>query len=147
MNDHIKFYKVNDPFGCFSNFSKHSFNLDDETWLTAEHYFQSRKFLDENVKEKIRAVESPMDAALIGRNRNYSLVKNWESIKDEVMRVAVFAKFSQNDDIKEILLSTGDAKIVEHTKNDSYWGDGGDGNGKNMLGLILMETRIKLRDG
>jgi len=147
MSCYIKFYKVNDPFGCFSNFSKHSFNLDDETWLTAEHYFQSRKFLDENIKEKIRAVASPMDAALLGRNRNYTLVQNWESIKDDVMRVAVFEKFSQNDDIKEILLSTGDAIIIEHTRNDSYWGDGGDGSGKNMLGLILMQTREKLRGG
>lgn len=143
----IKFYRVNDDYGCFSNFSKHSFNLDDETWLTAEHYFQSRKFLDENIKGKIRAVASPIDAALLGRNRNYTLVQNWESIKDDVMRVAVFEKFSQNDDIKEILLSTGDAIIIEHTRNDSYWGDGGDGSGKNMLGLILMQTREKLRGG
>ena len=41
-----------------------------------------------------------------------------------------------------------DAKIVEHTRNDDYWGDRGDrgdGSGKNTLGLILMETREALR--
>lgn len=108
--DIIKFYRVNDDYGCFSNFSKHSFNLDDERWLTAEHYFQSRKFLDESVKEKIRAVASPMDAALIGRNRNYTLVKNWESIKDDVMRMAVVAKFSQNDEIKKYFYQQGTQK-------------------------------------
>lgn len=33
---------------------------------------------------------------------------------------------------------------MEHTANDSYWGDGGDGSGKNMLGRILMEIRDKI---
>ena len=31
------------------------------------------------------------------------------------------------------------------TRNDSYWGDGGDGSGKNMLGTVLMEVRQKIR--
>ena len=46
---------------------------------------------------------------------------------------------------REILLPTGDAKIVEHTENDAYWGDGGDGSGENKLGLILMRVRVELR--
>jgi N-glycosidase YbiA len=44
-------------------------------------------------------------------------------------------------------LATGDAKIVEHTENDAYWGDGGDGSGQNKLGQILMEVREELRHG
>jgi hypothetical protein len=69
----------------------------------------------------------------------------WESIKDDVMRKAVSAKFSQHDDILAILPATANATIVEHTENDSYWGDGGDGSGKNMLGRILMEVREGLK--
>jgi predicted NAD-dependent protein-ADP-ribosyltransferase YbiA (DUF1768 family) len=42
-------------------------------------------------------------------------------------------------------METGDATLIEHTANDSYWADGGDGSGKNMLGIILMEVRNKLR--
>ena len=42
---------------------------------------------------------------------------------------------------RALLLATGDAKLVEHTENDDYWGDGGDGRGKNMLGRILMDVR------
>jgi ribA/ribD-fused uncharacterized protein len=61
------------------------------------------------------------------------------------MREAVLAKFSQHPDLREILLATGDALIVEHTENDSYWGDGGDGSGVNMLGRILVEVRAALR--
>ena len=48
-------------------------------------------------------------------------------------------------DIRSILLGTGDATLVEHTENDAYWGDGGDGSGKNMLGKILMRVRERLR--
>jgi ribA/ribD-fused uncharacterized protein len=48
-------------------------------------------------------------------------------------------------DIREILLATGDARIVKHTENDAYWGDGGDGSGENRLGQILMRVREELR--
>jgi predicted NAD-dependent protein-ADP-ribosyltransferase YbiA (DUF1768 family) len=35
-------------------------------------------------------------------------------------------------------------KLIEQTQNDAYWGDGGNGSGKNMLGRILMEVREKI---
>jgi O-acetyl-ADP-ribose deacetylase (regulator of RNase III) len=47
----------------------------------------------------------------------------------------------------DTLLSTGNDYLVEHTKNDSYWADGGDGTGKNMLGIILMEVRDSIKKG
>ena len=71
---------------------------------------------------------------------------DWAKVKDSVMLDAVRAKFNQYDELKELLLSTGDAKIVEHTANDSYWGNGGDGKGKNRLGQILMLVRRELRE-
>jgi hypothetical protein len=61
------------------------------------------------------------------------------------MTRAVRAKFTQHVDLCAMLLGTGDATIVEHTHNDAYWGDGGDGSGKNMLGQILMKVRDELR--
>ena len=97
------------------------------------------------IQEKIRLLESPMDAALEGRNRHNPLRKDWEDVKDDIMRYAVREKFRQNTVIMEDLLETGDSIIIEHTKNDSYWADGGDGTGKNMLGKILMEVRAELR--
>jgi len=86
-----------------------------------------------------------MVAARLGRSRAQPIRPDWEQVKDELMKAALLAKFRQNKDIREILLSTGDAQLVEHTKNDRYWGDGGDGSGKNKLGLLLMEIREKLR--
>ena len=77
--------------------------------------------------------------------REKPLRKDWESVKDQVMFDAVLAKFTQNPDIARKLLSTGDAYLIEHTKNDSYWADGGDGSGKNRLGEVLMAVRDSLR--
>ena len=61
------------------------------------------------------------------------------------MYEAVLAKFTQHADLREPLLATGDAKVVEHTENDAYWGDGGDGSGKNSLGQVLMRVREQPR--
>ena len=83
----------------------------------------------------------------MGRSRKLPLRKDWEHVKDNVMREALMAKFTQHSDLKQQLLSTGSATIIEHTENDSYWGDGGDGSGKNKLGVLLMEIRERLRAG
>lgn len=141
MQDKILFYKVNDRYGIFSNFYKCGFFIDGKYWPTAEHFFQAQKFNDEALREKIRKLSSPMDAAILGRDRANTLRDDWEGVKDNIMRLAVMEKFKQNDEARDILLATNDFVLVEHTKNDSYWGDGGDGSGKNMLGNILMETR------
>ena len=98
------------------------------------------------IQEKIRQIASPMDAALEGRNRQNPLRSDWEEVKDEVMHQALRMKFSQNPDIAEELLATGDAIIIEHTRNDDYWADGGDGSGKNKLGLLLMQVREELKN-
>ncbi|AMV24280.1 Swarming motility protein YbiA [Gemmata sp. SH-PL17] len=87
----------------------------------------------------------PSDAANMGRSRKLPLRRDWESVKDQIMLDALRAKFTQHDDLKAILLGTGDAKLVEHTANDSYWADGGDGGGKNRLGQLLMRLREELR--
>jgi len=145
MENKILFYKVNDRYGIFSNFYKCGFFIDGKYWPTAEHFFQAQKFNDEALREKIRKLSSPMDAAILGRDRANTLRDDWEGMKDNIMRLAVMEKFKQNDEARDILLATNDLVLVEHTKNDSYWGDGGDGSGKNMLGNILMETRNILR--
>ncbi|HEX8283472.1 MAG TPA: NADAR family protein [Pyrinomonadaceae bacterium] len=143
----IKFYKVSEPFGCFSNFAAHPVELDGKVWPTSEHYFQAQKFAGTEFEEAIRLVKSPMIAARMGRDRSKPLRADWERVKDEVMRRAVLAKFTQHAELRDILLATGDALLVEHTRNDSYWGDGGDGRGRNMLGRILASVREELRRG
>ena len=62
------------------------------------------------------------------------------------MLQALRMKFSQNPEISKELLATGDAILIEHTRNDDYWADGGDGSGKNKLGLLLMQVREELKN-
>ena len=93
---------------------------------------------------QIKSASTPMLSATLGRSRKQVLRPDWEAVKDNVMFDAVLAKFSQHDNLRTLLLSTGSAKLVEHTSNDSYWGDGGDGSGKNRLGQILMQVRDRL---
>ena len=145
MTTVIHFYQKTDDYGCFSNFSAHPIELDGRRWPTSEHYFQAQKFAEREHQEAIRAAKSPMIAARMGRDRQRPLRPDWESVKDAVMHKAVLAKFTQHADLRERLLATGDATLVEHTERDRYWGDGGDGSGKNMLGRILMNVRADLR--
>jgi ribA/ribD-fused uncharacterized protein len=95
--------------------------------------------------EEIRKADSPMIAARLGRSRKVKMRRNWEGVKDDVMRRAVLRKFETHASIRELLLLTGDEQLVEKTSTDYYWGCGTDGTGKNMLGKILMEVRDTLR--
>lgn len=141
----IHFYSTKDEYGCFSNFSPHPIELKGKTWPTSEHYFQAQKFAGTPDEEEIRDTPSPSIAARKGRSRKRPLRPDWEQVKDDIMREAVLAKFEQHEDLRAVLLSTGDAQIVEKTTRDYYWGCGTKGTGKNMLGVILMEVRETLR--
>lgn len=103
------------------------------------------KFSDPELRERVRACATPTQAASMGRSRRYPLRVDWEQEKENVMRVALRAKFTQHLQLRNLLLGTGNFVLIEHTKNDSYWGDGGDGTGRNRLGLLLMELRTQLR--
>ena len=141
----IRFYSTKDDYGCFSNFSAHPIEIDGRRWPTSEHYFQAQKFADVERQDEIRNAASPMIAARMGRSRKHPIRPDWEAVKDDVMRRAVLAKFSAHAGIRDTLLGTGDEEIVEATSNDYYWGCGTEGHGRNMLGIILMETRELLR--
>jgi hypothetical protein len=141
----IRFYSTRDEYGCFSNFAAAAITLKGKTWRTTEHYFQAQKFAGTPHEEEIRQTSSPSVAARMGRSRKRPLRPDWERAKDDIMREAVLAKFTQHADLRAVLLGTGDALIIEHTSNDSYWGDGGDGSGRNRLGQILMSVRDELR--
>ena len=142
----ITFYSAKEmPYGCFSNFSGHGFHFNGKWWPTSEHYFQAQKFIRTPLEEKIRRAKSPMVAARIGRICKLLMRRDWETVKDDMMRRAVRAKFGQNADIRAILLGTGDEELIKNAPDDAYWGCGKDSTGKNMLGVILMEVREALQ--
>jgi len=140
----IRFYSTGDNFGEFSNFASFPFTLDGKRWPTSEHYFQAQKFEDDAYREKIRKTASPMFAARLGRSRKVKIRRDWESAKIDVMRIAIRAKFAAHENLRKLLLSTGEEEIVEDAERDEFWGCGANGTGKNWLGRILMEFRAEL---
>ena len=145
-NTPILFYQRNKPFGEFSNFYLAPIELDGYTWPTTEHYFQAQKYIaDPTHYQNVLQLATPREAFNYVRTYKSFVRSDWANIKDEVMFKACLAKFQQHPKLKELLLSTGDRTIVEHTTNDSYWGDGGDGTGRNQLGITLMKVREYLQ--
>lgn len=71
-------------------------------------------------------------------------VAAWDKRAYDDMLEALKAKFSQHADLRQILLDTGDAHLVEH-RPDQVWGDGMDGSGRNLQGKALEETRELVR--
>ena len=139
----IKFYGIKNKFKEFSNFYPAIIKISGKEWPTTEHYFQAMKFVDSNTRDMIRTLANPSDARKKGRSKKLLLRDDWETSRDDIMRKALKAKFTQHTDLKKLLLSTYPHNLIEHTKSDSYWADGGDGSGKNMLGVLLMELRDK----
>jgi N-glycosidase YbiA len=142
----IRFLKLAEPYGCFSNFSRYPIYVGLVWYKTTEHYYQSQKFEDIEYKARVIDASSPKIAADLGRTLPYDM-NRWDRIKNEIMYNALVYKVQQNEEVKNILLSTGDEEIIECSKRDSYWADGPDGKGLNMLGKTWMKVREDLRRG
>lgn len=148
----IFFWTQKDQYGAFSNFHPSPISILDDTvvkmgriWPTVEHYFQAMKTLDWSEQEKIRAADSPGEAKRMGRK--LTLRSDWEAVKVDVMLTALHEKF-EDPTLKELLLSTEDAKIYEDSPYDMIWGTGergAVGTGQNLLGKALMEVREAIR--
>lgn len=143
----IVFHGMRDEYGYLSNFWPAPIMLKGVTWPTSEHYFQAQKFAGTEHEEAIRRVASPMIAARMGRSRARPLRPDWDVVKQNIMLDALRAKFKQHPDLGELLRATGDAQLVEHSRRDAYWADGGDGRGLNQLGQLLMRVRSEQRGG
>lgn len=144
MTKVVRFYRISEPYGCFSNFAPYPVEIDGQVWPTTEHYFQAQKFSDASHQERIRLARTPAKAKGLGRSRKLPIRPDWDDVRVEVMRRAIRAKFTQHPNLGEQLLATGDALLVEHSADDPFWADGGDGSGQNVLGQLLMELRAEL---
>jgi ribA/ribD-fused uncharacterized protein len=144
----IFFYKVWQPYGCFSNFSLHHIQIGNTYWTTVEHYYQAQKFIgsqDESLITLIQTASTPEAAATLGRRNMRCVRPDWTQVKIPVMREAVLQKFLTHREIREVLLLTRDETIVENSPTDYFWGCGADKTGENHLGKILMSVREQLR--
>lgn len=142
----IRFYRANEkPFGAFSNLYKRAVSFEGTTYPTSEHAYQAGKALKPAVRQWILSAPTPALAAMAAHGLYvWDVVPNWAQIKFDRMRAVLRAKFDQHADLRELLLSTGSARLVEAgTVNNAVnrlWGEV-NGKGENMLGVMLMELR------
>ncbi|UYL07308.1 NADAR family protein [Bdellovibrio sp. SKB1291214] len=141
----LDFYSTKNPYGEFSNFANYPIFVDNEWWPTSEHYYQAHKYQTPELIKWVQDAPNAMEAANRGRDANVPKRADWDDVKDGFMEKAVVDKFTRHEKLKTLLLSTGSARIFEHTKNDCYWADCGDRTGKNKLGLLLEKVRESLR--
>lgn len=148
------------PFysGVFSNWHPCSFVIDEQVWTSSEQYYMYMKavvFDDKETQKRIRETKSCKEQKQLGRMvKGYNEIV-WKKHREEVMLRALRAKFSQSSVLKEKLLKTGNAILVEASPVDLVWGvglsednvnihDQSKWRGMNLLGKCLMIVRSEL---
>lgn len=145
----IRFYRANDkPYGAFSNLFRRPVIFEDITFATAEHAYQAGKARRPEVRNWLMAAPSPALLAMAAHGLyHWDITPSWSRIKFDRMRAVLHAKFTQHEDLRELLLSTGSLRLVEAATVDNavnrLWGEV-NGVGKNVLGVLLMELRTQL---
>lgn len=139
---YIWFYDKHNKYTYFlSNFYPSPIQIWGMNFLCAEAAFQAAKFAD---KPQLMAHFTRLDgeaAKKFAERFGSAQRTDWYSVREAMMLEVLRNKFRQNSELKNLLLCTGDAYLVEHTKKDSFWADGGKGKGKNRLGQLLMQVR------
>ena len=144
---------------CLSQWYPSTFIVDGVTYNCAEQYMMAEKariFGYEEIRQQILAEYSQMAMKKLGRKvKNYDDAV-WKSVRFDVVVKGNLAKFSQNEKLRNFLISTDDKVLVEASPKDEVWGIGLDEHsseasspwkwkGTNLLGFALMEVRDKLR--
>lgn len=153
----VCFHLVNEPNGFLSNWYLSKFVLEDLTFMCVEQYLMWKKamiFDDAEKALKIMQSSDPADIKALGRNVTGFVESKWAAVRYDVAHNAIYAKFTQNEDLKFLLLNT-DGEFAECAANDLVWGIGlgmNDVNrfnssmwrGQNLLGFALQEVYCEL---
>ena len=139
-----KIGKFDGEYGFLSNFADAPIIYDGIYYLNSEAAFQAQKTMDINIRKTFSYLP-PNKAKRAGRQIN--LRSDWEEVKEQLMYEIVLAKFTQNKDLRQKLIDTGEVYLEEGTWwGDRVWGiDLKTGIGENKLGKILMRVREELK--
>ena len=144
---------------CLGQWQPSPFSVDGDKYSCAEQYMMAEKarlFEDEEVREEIMNTSDPKMMKALGRKvRNFD-PQVWDKAKYSIVLNGNYYKFTQNKEMMDFLLSTGDKILVEASPVDAIWGIGfGKENekaknvamwrGQNLLGFALMEVRDEIR--
>ncbi len=141
----VLFYGPHGKNGWLSNWYLSPIFLKGKIWASVEHYYHAQKFAGTPEEEICRRLATPRETLEFSRRPDVHPDPEWDKKKLQVMAEAVRAKFTQNPELTEMLLATGDNEIAEESPIDSFWGLGKDKDGRNELGQIIMKVREDLR--
>lgn len=141
----IGFYER--EYYVFSNFSAFSIMWKGQYCPTCEHAFQSEKFEDETLKERIRKTMSAHDAKKLAHEHKDKYRNNWGQVKLGVMKEILREKVRQHSYVKEKLIESGTRTLIEDSSHDDYWGWGPSKDGANHLGKLWMEVKEEVKNG
>lgn len=129
-----------------SNFYLTPVAYDGHVWATAEHAYQAAKTNDLLIKLMILGEPNPGTVKKIGKQiGKKDFREDWDAVRVPIMLGIVRAKFTQNVTLRQWLVATGDAELIEGNKwGDVFWGVC-NGKGENNLGKILMQVRNELK--
>jgi len=147
--------------GPFSQWYKSEFTEDGKKFCTAEQYMMYRKAMlmgDPNTAARIMQTNNPKVQKMLGREIQGFNSQLWDENKEQIVYEGNMLKFTQNPELKEILMDTGESIIVEASPVDSIWGIGMDADhalrtepskwpGLNLLGKAIMKVRDTLKSG
>lgn len=142
----------------FSQWFRCSFTDGGNTFNCAEQFMMHGKavlFDDAEVAEKILTAAHPREHKALGRKVKSFDDKVWKRSREQIVLAGNRAKFTQNPELKELLLATKDTELVEASPYDKIWGiglaasdpraqDPSQWKGQNLLGRILTQLREEL---
>ena len=149
------FWGVKD--GPYTQFLPTKFVENDLIFTSCEQYMMYNKakyFKDDITANKIIKESSPIKIKMLGRQVKGFNEDEWKKVREEIVYKGNYLKFSQNSDLKLLLLATKDKILVESAPNDAIWGIGFNSEnamnnknkwGLNLLGKALMKVRSDLK--
>lgn len=157
---YIFFWKTTEPYGPFSQWSSHPFTLNGKKFANTEQYMmyhKARIMRDHNTARTIleNTKLHPAKYKKMGRMVKNFDQKLWDEVSLSVVAMGNLAKFTGDEELRELLVGTGDKMIVEASPFDRIWGIGfteedAIGNierwGMNKLGEALMMVRKIIKD-
>ena len=159
MLTYILFHDPTGPNGYLSNWYMSPFEINGKIYCCAEQYMMEQKaLLFSDVEQAVRIMETkdPAEMQRLGRGISGFEEAAWNDCKGEIVAQALLAKFSQNRELGDALLATGESRIVECSRSDEVWGIGrgiddplvaepASWRGSNLLGAVLETVRYHLR--
>lgn len=154
----ICFHNPNEENGYLSNWYASDFIANGIKFSSMEQFMMYQKavcFSDVAIASQILTIEDTADIKELGRRVSGYDENYWNGVRQVIVYEGLYAKFSQNEELRKLLKETGKAILAECAVKDLVWGiglsmkdpdrlDRTKWKGQNLLGYALMMVRERL---